>query len=270
MPCLLPGLARAWPAVAGRAGGADSADGCGEGGWADLEWWRAAHGARTVPLELGEQGGDGWREELSTVADFVDRYLAPSTRADVHAVAQAVGGGDSSEGSEGACDVGYMAQHHLLEQLPSLLEDIEVPAVCAVADGVSKINAWLGTRGTVSPCHYDSYDNVFVQVAGVKRMRIYPTSQSKFLYRCRGGWKGQRAWPSPEEQAAAAATGGGGKGTISAVDVEAPDLERFPRFAEARGFDVTLHPGDALYLPARCWHHVRAITTSISLSFHLN
>ena len=53
------------------------------------------------------------------------------------------------------------------------------------------------------------------------------------------------------------------------MDVESPDLEMFPLFAEAKGVDVLLAPGDALYLPARCWHHVRACTTSISLSFHM-
>ena len=68
----------------------------------------------------------------------------------------------------------------------------------------------------------------------------------------------------------AAAQGGAAcKGTISAVDVEAPDLEMFPLFAQAKGVDVLLAPGDALYLPARCWHHVRACTASISLSFHM-
>jgi len=54
----------------------------------------------------------------------------------------------------------------------------------------------------------------------------------------------------------------------SQVDAEAPDLARFPRFAAARvaGCSVDLHAGDLLYVPRRWWHHVRSLSSSISVS----
>ena len=222
-PVVMRGLAAHWPAVRK---------------WADLRWWTREHGARTVPLELGEHGGGEWREELSTLGDFVAAYLAPSARATA---------------GEAPARVGYMAQHHLLEQLPSLMDDIEVPDACAVGD-LSKINAWLGTKGTVSPCHFDSYDNVFVQVCGFKHMRLYPSSQSKYLYRCKGGWKGQRAWPSPEEQAKVrrrrrarrrARAGGGGACRVPARPRPPPPPARA---AHARA----THPADIVDPPTSC------------------
>jgi len=47
----------------------------------------------------------------------------------------------------------------------------------------------------------------------------------------------------------------------SLVDPDAPDLERFPRAAQAMGHAMTaeLGPGDAIYLPHMWWHHVRSL-----------
>ena len=55
--------------------------------------------------------------------------------------------------------------------------------------------------------------------------------------------------------------------TQSQVDVDDPDLERFPGFAEAQGLSCTLSPGEALHIPKRWWHHVRAETLSLSVSW---
>jgi hypothetical protein len=45
---------------------------------------------------------------------------------------------------------------------------------------------------------------------------------------------------------------------ISLVDLAAPDLQRFPRFATAwaQALRATLAAGDALYIPPLWWHHV--------------
>lgn len=48
---------------------------------------------------------------------------------------------------------------------------------------------------------------------------------------------------------------------MSLVDFAAPDLARFPRFAEAmRHAQVAeLAPGDALFIPSLWWHHIEAL-----------
>ena len=48
---------------------------------------------------------------------------------------------------------------------------------------------------------------------------------------------------------------------ITLVDIRNPDLERFPRYAEAlEAAEVAdLGPGDAVYIPALWWHNVEAL-----------
>lgn len=48
---------------------------------------------------------------------------------------------------------------------------------------------------------------------------------------------------------------------ISLVDIDAPDLQTYPRFAAAleTALRAELGPGDALYIPPMWWHDVRAL-----------
>lgn len=46
------------------------------------------------------------------------------------------------------------------------------------------------------------------------------------------------------------------------VDPFQPDLQSCPRFKQAQGFEVHLHKGDVLYLPALWFHAVKQTTGS--------
>ena len=59
-------------------------------------------------------------------------------------------------------EVAYIAQHPLFDQLPSLKEDFEQPEL--MGGEAVQMNAWVGTQGTVTPLHFDSYDNFLAQV----------------------------------------------------------------------------------------------------------
>src|SRR3546814_19620038 len=83
-------------------------------------------------------------------------------------------------------------------------------------------------RIRVAP-HYDLMENVACCVAGRRRFTLFPPDQLANLY------------PGPFELTPAGTP-------VSMVDPFAPDLDRYPRFAEAgthaRG--ATLEPGEAL------------------------
>ena len=97
---------------------------------------------------------------------------------------------------------------------------------------------WIGNRLTVQT-HFDLSENIACCVAGRRRFTLFPPSQTPNLY------------PGPFELTLAGPP-------VSMVRLEAPDLETFPRFAEAMAHAITaeLEPGDAIYIPYGWWHHV--------------
>jgi Cupin-like domain len=102
------------------------------------------------------------------------------------------------------------------------------------------VSLWMGPKGTVTPLHFDLQSALLAQVYGRKHVVLAAPSESSRLYKGSGGY--------------------------SPVDPEQPDLETYPLFGDAALFEATLERGDALFLPHGWWHHVRALTASISLS----
>ena len=99
---------------------------------------------------------------------------------------------------------------------------------------------WIGNDSRVAP-HYDESDNIACVVSGRRRFILFPIEQVANLY------------DGPLERTIAGQP-------ISTVDLEAPDYERFPKFAEAERHALVadLEPGDAIYIPALWWHAVKA------------
>lgn len=111
-----------------------------------------------------------------------------------------------------------------------------------LVDPAVEARLWVGNAVTVST-HYDLSDNIACVVAGKRRFTLFPPDQLGNLY------------VGPLDFTLAGQP-------VSMVDLKAPDLERFPRFAAAletaQVFD--LEPGDALYIPPLWWHHVESLT----------
>jgi hypothetical protein len=112
------------------------------------------------------------------------------------------------------------------------------PLPFALPDATPRL--WIGNASRAST-HYDGSHNIAAVVAGSRRFALFPPDQTANLY------------VGPLENTIA------GQPT-SMVDIEAPDLDRYPRFAEAMESMVVaeLEPGDALFIPAFWWHDVKA------------
>lgn len=173
-----------------------------------------------------------------TIRQFVDSFLAPSCDKEIWSLKDAV---------DGSANVAYLAQHVLLNQIPALLND--VPSSPPLIHGnVAQINAWIGTGGTRTPLHFDSYDNLLVQIAGAKYVRLYARSETPKLY------------VSKQQQYAR-------QGNMSQVDCEREDADQHPLAMNAEYQETLLLPGDCLFIPAGKWHYVRSLSTSISVNY---
>lgn len=100
---------------------------------------------------------------------------------------------------------------------------------------------WLGNRNQVA-VHQDLPDNLACVVAGRRRFTLFPPDQVGKLH------------IGPLEHTLA------GQPT-SLVDLARPDLQRFPRFAQAlaQARVAELAPGDALFIPSMWWHGVQSL-----------
>ncbi|WP_078612755.1 cupin-like domain-containing protein [Streptomyces canus] len=90
--------------------------------------------------------------------------------------------------------------------------------------------------------HVDPWasDAVLCQVTGAKRFVMYPPSAGEFL-----------------------------SDGDAVVDLEEPDDERFPTWRAVRpAVDVTLSPGDAIYIPAGWFHAAVALAPSVSITWN--
>ena len=192
-PLVLTGLLASWPALQR---------------WRDPAYLAAAAGARTVPVEVGEHYlSPSWRQELMPLARFLDAHVA------------------SCGAPPDASARGYLAQHALFEQVPTLRADIRTPDYCSLGGGeLHAVNAWLGPAGTVTPLHHDPHHNLLAQAVGIKYVRLYA--------------------PAAGGPGALYPHASGHCTNSSRVDVCAPDHEAFPRFAGAPYTDVELHAGE--------------------------
>lgn len=131
----------------------------------------------------------------------------------------------------------YLGSTELEGSFPGLREDN--PLALQVRDPL--VSLWLGNRVRV-PAHFDVPDNIACVVAGRRRFTLFAPELVDRLY------------IGPLDLTPAGQP-------ISLVDLAAPDLARFPRFAEAlpHAQVVTLEPGDALFIPSQWWHGVEGL-----------
>jgi hypothetical protein len=109
-----------------------------------------------------------------------------------------------------------------------------------IASKPTEPRIWIGNDSRIAP-HFDETDNIACVVSGARRFTLFPPEQVANLY------------VGPIDVTVA------GQPT-SMVDLADPDLECFPRFAEAMKHAIVaeLQPGDAIYIPAVWWHGVQS------------
>ena len=132
----------------------------------------------------------------------------------------------------------FVQSASVVEYLPGFAQ--ENALALAAPSVVPRI--WIGNAVTVAT-HYDLSYNIACVVAGRRRFTFFPPDQIANLY------------VGPIHFTLAGQP-------VSMVELDDPDLERFPRFERALAVaqQAELGPGDAVYIPYFWWHHVRSLT----------
>lgn len=123
-----------------------------------------------------------------------------------------------------------------------LLSDIgALPEFCNREDLARSSSFWFGPAGTVTPLHHDTLMLLHTQVVGRKRWRFISPLQTPHLYNYTD--------------------------VYSPIDLDRPDLHRYPRFGQVTVLEVVVEPGETVYLPLGWWHQVTSLDVSLSFSY---
>lgn len=136
----------------------------------------------------------------------------------------------------------YLGSTDLDDYLPGLRGENDLRPADGTFDRHRPVaSIWIGNR-TIASAHFDMSNNAACCVAGRRRFTLFPPDAVANLY------------PGP-----LAPTPGGQ--VVSMVNFAAPDMARYPRFADALAVAqvAELEPGDLLVYPALWWHHVEAL-----------
>ncbi len=127
-------------------------------------------------------------------------------------------------------------------EFAALLKDIgTLPDICNRAELAQRASFWFGPGGTVTPLHHDTLMLFHTQVVGRKRWRFISPLQTPHLYNHYD--------------------------VYSPIDLDAPDLHRYPDFKNATVLEVVAEPGDTVFLPLGWWHQVASLDVSLSFSY---
>ena len=119
---------------------------------------------------------------------------------------------------------------NLLTETPSYLNEDQYRA-----------GLWIGNKIQV-PLHNDFPNNVACVIGGRRKFTLIPPNQFENLY----------VGPIDFTPAGRA---------VSMVDLQNPDLDKYPKFAVALEHALTaeLSPGDIIYIPSMWWHAVEGL-----------
>ena len=152
--------------------------------------------------------------------------------------------------------------------VPELKDLVRAPAVGAAAGlELARENLWLGDGRTVGHLHFDAFENFLCPIEGTKTVLMVDARENGMLYE--GHLREAMLHYRPPARAPAPPASPFAGGSVeraelmastsmvnSPVNPRRPDLAAYPRFRGAHVEEVTVAPGDCLFLPAYYWHHV--------------
>ncbi|GHB56580.1 cupin-like domain-containing protein [Persicitalea jodogahamensis] len=134
----------------------------------------------------------------------------------------------------------------IFKKIPELNADVQFPTIM---DGFVKNYKFMffGGQNSEVNLHYDmDCSNVFLsQFQTRKKIILFPPSESTRLY--------QHPFT-----------------VMSHVHPLHPDLERFPAFDKAQGYETILGHGETVFIPSLWWHYIKYVDGGFGLALRAN
>ncbi|KXT00703.1 hypothetical protein AC578_8236 [Pseudocercospora eumusae] len=146
----------------------------------------------------------------------------------------------------------YLAQAPLADLPRALVNDVPTPEIVLKAGrgDVYDSSIWLGRAPTYTPLHRDPNPNLFVQLAGQKVVRLFNPSIGHGIF----------AKVQEVIGGSASATMRGDE-MMAGEEKKALEAEVWHEGTSYHDdcFEVSLHAGDALFIPKGWWHSIKGI-----------
>ena len=154
----------------------------------------------------------------------------------------------------------YLAQASLNDLPQELAKDLPTPEIVLKAGrgDVYDTNIWIGVPPTYTPLHRDPNPNLFVQLAGQKKVRLLAPHEGQEVFATVQNILGRSASANFRGKEMM-------KGEEKAL-LEAQIWDDNPKSGHAIpfGYEVFLERGDGLYIPKGWWHSIKGVGNGIT------
>jgi hypothetical protein len=204
-------------------------------GWPALARWSPEYLRKTVGAALIEyQGGHNASDRFEMYKDAHKREMPFDAFIDL--ICRADGNDAYMTAYNSARNAGALAALHpdvgFLSKF--LSPDVEQP------NGM----LWIGPAGTVTSLHHDLTNNLIAQIVGRKKLMIVPAADTAKMYNHHHLFS-----------------------EITDLDDAVRDRQRFPLLEGVKIHDVTLNPGEMIYMPLGWWHQVTSCDFSVTATY---
>lgn len=168
--------------------------------------------------------------------------------------------GNSSPSSRNIGRLHYYVAQHPLEEFPGVMDELEIPSLCMLTGrgGVQRSSLWIGSAVTSSPCHFDPFHNVLVQIYGSKSVLLFAPDSSAMLKPCSSPQANTSSISFKDLQLRRIHNG---------IDIALKAFDPLIHIPAHQSCYAELNAGDALFIPIRWWHFCKAMSNNASVNF---
>ncbi|KAE9377132.1 Clavaminate synthase-like protein [Stipitochalara longipes BDJ] len=151
----------------------------------------------------------------------------------------------------------YIAQAQISDLPKALQDDLPTPRIAKEAGkgDIYDANIWMGIPPTYTPLHKDPNPNLFVQLASSKRVRLFEPSIGSKIFRDVQARIGQYGFASFR-----------GEEMMEGPERDTLDEIVWGNTGQREGYEATVSPGDALFIPKGWWHSINSMGSDVTAS----